>query len=592
MEITRVFDLLEWQKKQYNLKDALNIKVNGDWYCYSTQDFIDISHRIGIGLLKLGIKPGDKIGIISANRPEWNFVDFGSQYIGAVSVPIYPTISDGDYNYIFNHSEAKVVFVGDREIYEKAKKAQAGTGVEHIFSFDEIEGCKHWHEVEDLAEGEDPSMLDEYKAKVHKDDLVSIIYTSGTTGRPKGVMLSHDNLVFNTIESEKVIPEDVTRGKSRALSFLPLCHIAERGVVNVDIYMGTSIYYAESIEKVADNIKEVKPNFFFTVPRLLEKVFDKIMAKGNEQKGIVKDMFFWAVNLGLKYNPNESQGFWYDIQLEAANYLIFSKWREALGGELKFILVGAAPLQARLTRVFWAANIRVAEAYGLTETSPVISVTHATKKDVRVGYTGAIQNGVEVKIAEDGEVLCRGRNVMQGYYKDPENTAKVINSEGWFHTGDIGELAENGKYLKITDRKKEMFKTSGGKYVAPGHMESIFKGSLYIEQMAVIGAGHKFPAALIVPSFEALEDWCQEEGITYTTNEEMVKHPKIVELFEKEIAENNKGFGKWEQIKKFVLLSDVWGVDSGELTPTMKLKRRVINQKYESQIAGIYEGLE
>lgn len=590
MKITRIFDLLDWQKEQYNLKDALNVKVNGEWYCYSTQDVIDIANSISIGLLKMGVKKGDKVAIVSANRPEWNFIDLGAQQIGAVSVPIYPTITTEDYHYIFNHSETKIAFVGDRDIYTKAKAAQSNSTVEEIYSFDEIDGCKHWSEVEKLAEGEDPAQLKEHKDGITPDDLLSIIYTSGTTGRPKGVMLTHDNLVFNTIESEKVIPVELNRGNSRALSFLPLCHIAERGVIYVDMYMGTSIYYAESIEKVPDNIREVKPNWFFTVPRLLEKIYDKIITKGNEQTGIKKDLFFWAVDLGLKYDPNKSQGFMYDIQKEAANYLIFSKWREALGGELKFILVGAAPLQPRLTRVFWAAGIKVAEAYGLTETSPVISVTHATKSGVRVGYTGAIQNGVEVKIAEDGEILCRGRNVMQGYYKDPENTAKVLTEDGWFHTGDIGEIGE-GKYLKITDRKKEMFKTSGGKYVAPGHMESTFKGSIFIEQLAVIGAGRKFPSALIVPSFEYLEDWCKDKGIKYTTKEDIVKNQKVLDKFQSELDEYNKQFGKWEQIKKFVLLPTVWDVDSGELTPTLKLKRRVINQKYANEIEGIYEGL-
>jgi long-chain acyl-CoA synthetase len=591
MELKRVFDLLEWQRRKYNIKDALNMKVGGDWYCYSTQDFIDIVNKVSMGLLQLGLSPGDKVGIISANRPEWNFIDFGAQQVGLVTVPIYPTISEDDYHYIFGHSDAKAVFVGDAEIYRKALAAQKGTGVTELFSFDELPGCRHWREVEALGAGQPMADLEARKARVKPDDLLSIIYTSGTTGRPKGVMLTHDNLIFNTIQSHSRVPSDIPRGNFRALSFLPLCHIAERGVVYLDIYMGASIYYAESLEKVPENIKEVKPHFFFTVPRLLEKVYDKIIAKGNEQRGVVKDLFFWAVNLGLGYEPNEDKGFLYDLQLEAANYLIFSKWREAMGGHLKVILVGAAPLQPRLARVFWAAGIKVVEAYGLTETSPVISASIGTKRDIRIGYAGAIQDGVEVRIAEDGEILCRGRNVMKGYYKNPEATAEVLSPEGWFHTGDIGEIAE-GRYLKITDRKKEMFKTSGGKYVAPGYMENVFKGSIFIEQMAVVGANQKFPAALIVPSFEVLEAWCKQEGIAAASPEAMVRHPKVLAHYQAEIDQYNRQFGKWEQIKKFALLPQPWGVETDELTPTMKLKRRVIDQKYAAAIDSMYANPE
>ena len=590
MTPTRVFDLLDIQKKKYNLPDALNFRQPDGWYCYSTQDFIDTANRISIGLLKLGVKKGDKIAIISGNRPEWNFIDFGAQQIGAVTVPIYPTITEDDYHYIFDHSETKIVFVDTEEIYKKAQRAKKGTAVEAIYTFDEVKRAKHWGQVEDLAEGEEVGQLEEHKAGVTSDDLLSIVYTSGTTGRPKGVMLTHGNLVFNTVKSAKILPKELKFGKCRTLSFLPLCHIAERGIVYVDIFVGASIYYAESIEKVGDNIKEVKPDFFFTVPRLLEKVYDKIMAKGAEQEGIKKDMFFWAVDLGLDYTPNENQGFLYDLKLEAANYLIFSKWREALGNNLKFILVGAAPLQPKLARIFWAAGIRVTEAYGLTETSPVISISYPTKKGIRIGCAGAIQDGVEVKIAEDGEVLCKGPNVMKGYYKNPEKTDEVLK-DGWFHTGDIGELVE-GKFLKITDRKKEMFKTSGGKYVAPGHLENTFKQSLFIEQMAVVGAYHKFPSALIVPNFEALQDWCSHKKITYTSNAEMVEHPKVIEKFEQEINQYNPQFGKWEQIKKIKILPNSWDVSTGELTPTMKLKRRVIDEKYKTEIEGIYEGLE
>lgn len=587
MEIKRVFDLLYHQKQRYNLSDALNFKKDNDWYCYSTQDFIDIVNRMSIGLLKLGLKKGDKVALISANRPEWNFIDFGAQQVGVVTVPMYPTISEDDYNYIFDHAEVQYVFVGDREIYEKAKKASKGTQIKEIYSFDDLEDCKHWHEVEDLSEGEDIAQLDEHKASMTADDLLSIVYTSGTTGRPKGVMLTHSNMVFNTVKSSTRLPKELKWGKSRVLSFLPLCHIAERGLVFLDIYIGASIYYAESIEKVADNMKEVKPNYFFSVPRLLEKVYDKIMAKGQALPSLQKDLFMWAVDLGLQYDPNQNQGLVYNLQREAANYLIFSKWREALGGELQFILCGAAPLQPKLAKIFWAANIKVVEAYGLTETSPIIAASIPTAKGIRIGCVGAIQDGVEVKIAEDGEILCKGPNVMKGYYKNQEKTDEVLK-DGWFHTGDIGEIVE-GKYIRITDRKKEMFKTSGGKYVAPGYMENVFKQSIFIEQMAVIGANQKFPSALIVPNFEALEDWCKHEGIKFTTHEEMVKHQEVMDKYERELGKYNSQFGKWEQLKKFVLLPKDWSVESGELTPTMKLKRRIINEKYKADIDSIYQ---
>lgn len=585
MEITRVFDLLDHQKQRYELTDALNFKSGNDWFCYSTQDFIDNVNYVSLGLLQLNLQRGDKIAIISANRPEWNFFDFGAQQIGVITVPMYPTISEDDYHYIFNHAEVKYVFAGDQEIYEKAKKAAIGTQIQTIYTFDQLDEIPHWNEIKTLGEKEDISELEEHKARVVPEDLLSIVYTSGTTGRPKGVMLTHSNLVFNTLKSSMRIPKELKRGNSRVLSFLPLCHIAERGLIFMDIYLGASIYYAESIEKVAENIKEVKPNYFFTVPRLLEKVYDKIMAKGQDLPSLQRDLFMWAVNLGLEYDPNTNQGLVYNLQLEAANYLIFSKWREALGGELQFILTGAAPLQPKLAKVFWAANIKVVEAYGLTETSPIIAASIPTHKGIRIGSVGALQDGVEVKIANDGEILCKGPNVMKGYYKDKEKTAEVLH-DGWFHTGDIGEL--DGQYLKITDRKKEMFKTSGGKYIAPGFMENVFKQSIFIEQMAVVGANHKFPSALIVPNFEAVEDWCEKEDIPYSTKEEIIKHPKVLAKYEEELASYNGKFGKWEQIKKFVLLASDWTVETGELTPTMKLKRRIIDKKYVTEIEGIY----
>ena len=528
-----------------------------------------------------GIQAGDKIAIISENRPEWNFVDFATQQIGAISVPMYPTISSGDFAYIFDHAEVKLIFVGDQEIYSKAAEA---AGDRKIYSFDHLANVDHWSSLEQSGESADLAQLEESKSKIAADDLFTIIYTSGTTGRPKGVMLSHNNVLSNVLAvSQRIAPP---AGTSKVLSFLPLCHIYERTASFFYIYLGYSSYYAESLEKIGENLKEVQPHVFNTVPRLLEKVYDKIVAKGYELTGIKKNLFFWALDLGLKYDPATEMGAWYDFQLKLANKLIFSKWREALGGNVMQINSGASALQPRLARVFWAAGIRVCEGYGLTETSPVVSASLVTKEGIRIGYVGKLIQDVQVKIAEDGEILVKGPNVMQGYYKEPEMTAAVLQN-GWFHTGDIGEL--DGDYLKITDRKKEMFKTSGGKYIAPQVIENKFKESPLIEQLMVVGDGKNYPAALIVPSFDGLKEYCKRKDIPYLSDSEMVVNSKILEKFQQEIDGLNKYFGKWEQIKRFKLLEKPWGIDSGELTPTMKLKRKVIHQKFEKEIESIYQ---
>jgi long-chain acyl-CoA synthetase len=585
MEIKRAFDFLYHQAAKYPKTDCLSYKQNGKWFNYSTKDVIDTVNRTSLGLVKLGVKKDDKVAIISPNRPEWTIVELAIQQIGAVSVPMYPTITIDDYKYIFENCEAKFAFVSGSDLYKKASQAIQGLGtMQKIFTFERVQGAAHWSEVEELGKNEDVKQLEPLKAAVQADDLLTLIYTSGTTGRPKGVMLSHDNIVSNAMASHEII--NIPLGQARALSFLPLCHIYERTALYVYMYKGCGIYYAESVDTVAANLQEVKPHTFCTVPRLLEKVYDKIVAKGNALEGIKKKLFFWAVNLGLEYEPNVYKGWFYNMQLDLANKLIFSKWREALGGNIVQIQVGASALQPRLSRVFWAAGIKVCEGYGLTETSPVIAGCISTHKDMRIGCVGPTIPGVQVKIADDGEILCKGRNVMKGYYRNPEMTAEVIK-DGWFHTGDIGIFVE-GRFLKITDRKKEMFKTSGGKYIAPQVMENKFKECPLIDQLMVIGENQKFPAALIVPNFESVRVWCQENNITYTTDAAISKNADLIAEIGKYVKEFNKGFGDWEKIKVFKLMPETWSIDGGEMTPTLKLKRKAIMSKYEKVVEEIY----
>ncbi len=581
MEPTRLFDLISYQIFKYNKEVALARKENGNWITYSSKGLKEITENLSLALINAGITAGDKVAIISNNRPEWNFVDFALQQIGAVSVPMYPTITSEDFHYIFDHAEVKMIFAGDQEIFDKAKSV---AGERMIYTFDKIEGAVYWMDLLESAKDGNLANLEDAKSKVKPDDLFTIIYTSGTTGRPKGVMLSHSNVISNVESVGKIMSPEA--GTSKALSFLPLCHIYERSGSFAFIYLGYSIYYAQSLESIGENLKEIKPQVFNTVPRLLEKIYDKIVAKGYELKGVKKNLFFWALNLGLKYDPAKDMGVLYNFQLKLANKLIFSKWRDALGGNIMQINSGASALQPRLARIFWSAGIKICEGYGLTETSPVVSASIPTKEEIRIGYVGKIVKDVQEKIAQDGEILVKGPNVMQGYYKEPELTAEALQN-GWFHTGDIGEL--DGEYLKITDRKKEMFKTSGGKYIAPQVMENRFKESVLIEQLMVVGDGKNYPAALIVPSFEALRDYCKRKEMVYTTDAEMTKKPEIIEKLQSEVNEINKYFGKWEQIKRFKLLDQPWGIDSGELTPTMKLKRKVINQKFLKQIEDIYQ---
>ncbi|MCU0437046.1 MAG: long-chain fatty acid--CoA ligase [Raineya sp.] len=588
MEVTRVFDLLEYQSYHFPKRDALAVKEYGGWTTYSTQDFIDAANRVSLGLKKLGIKKDDKVAIISPNRPEWNFVDFGIQQIGAVSVPMYPTITSEDYEYILKDSETKIVFAGTQEIYDKVVKAVKNIPEltpDKIYTFDKIVNAQHWKIVNDLGSQENVKSLEPIKKAIYPEDLFTIIYTSGTTGTPKGVMLSHRNVVSNI---KAAISSLVLGEEHIALSFLPMCHIFERTVTNAYIYKGISIYYAENMDTIGENMKEVQPHVFTAVPRILEKVYEKILGKARELSPVAQKMFHWALDLAQEYDTQENKGLMYNIQLSLANNLVFDKWREALGGNVKYVICGSAALNPKLARIFWGACIPVLEGYGMTETSPVITAGMPAKEDYCIGTVGKVVEGVQVKIAEDGEILVKGDNVMKGYYKQPEKTAETFTEDGWLKTGDIGEFVQ-GKYLKITDRKKEIFKTSGGKYIAPQHIENQLKLSLFIEQAMVIGENQKYPAVLIAPMEQELKNWCLENNIVYTTLEEMVNNPQVISLYQDEINEVNHGLAQYEKLKKFVILPSVWSIEGGELTPTLKLKRKNILTKYQTYINHIYQ---
>ena len=587
-KITRLFDFAYHQLEKYNLEDSLVTKKNGIWEKTSTQEYINKANAVSRALLNLGIKKNDKIAVISSNnRTEWHIMDVGILQVGAQNVPIYPTISETDYEYILNHCEAKYCFVSDNEVLEKINRIKKNApNLIEIYSFNEIEGCKNWNEILDLGKDTtNQKEVESRKSNVEPLDLATIIYTSGTTGQPKGVMLSHNNIVSNVLDSSSRIP--FTHGKSKALSFLPICHIYERMVTYIYQYTGCAIYFGESIEKISDNIKEVKPNVMTGVPRLIEKVYDKIIAKGSDLTGIKKKLFFWAIEIGLKYEPYDANGIWYGLQLKIARKLIFSKWKEGLGGNLDLIVNGSAALQPRLARIFAAAQINIMEGYGLSETSPVISVNDMRNRGFRVGTVGRMIDNVEVKIAADGEILCKGPNVMMGYFKDETLTNEVI-IDGFFHTGDIGEIDRDG-FLKITDRKKEMFKTSGGKYIAPQLLENAMKQSRFVEQIMVIGDGQKMPAAFIQPNFDFVKEWAvlHNEHIG-TTFQEICDNEKVQSRIFKEIKLVNKNFGNWEQIKRIELTPDIWSIDGGHLTPTMKLKRKSILEKYKNLFDKIY----
>ena len=588
VSITRLFDFPYYQQETYNLQVALATKKNGAWEKTSTQEYIAKANAISRALLRMGVQKDDKIALITSNnRTEWNIMDIGILQTGAQNVPIYPTIAEEDYEYILNHSGSIYCFVSDTEVLNKVNAIKANVPtLKEVYTFDEIAGAKHWSEL--LTLGQDESNQAEVETKkdsIKEDDLATIIYTSGTTGKPKGVMLSHKNIVSNVLDSAPRIP--FTAGKSTALSFLPICHIFERMILYIYQYYGVSVYFGESIEKISDNLKEVQPTVITAVPRLLEKVYDKIYAKGGELTGIKKKLFFWAIDLGLKYEPYGANGFWYEFQLKIARKLIFSKWKEGLGGKLDLMVSGSAALQPRLTRVFAAAEIPVMEGYGLSETSPVIAVNDQRNKGFKIGTVGKPIRNLEVKIAQDGEILLKGPNVMLGYFKDKEKTDETI-IDGYFHTGDIGEIDSEG-FLKITDRKKEMFKTSGGKYIAPQLIENAMKQSRFIEQIMVVGEGEKMPAAFVQPNFEFVKEWAKLHKVTLgSTNKEITENEQVKKRIDSEIEEINKKFGHWEQIKRFELTPDVWSIDGGQLTPTLKLKRKIIKEIYKDLYAKIY----
>ncbi len=587
MSVTRTFDLLDRYKTKFSDKtDIFTGMENGAWRKYGVAEVIELTNKFSYGLLKLGIQPGDKIATVSNNRPEWNFADHGMLQIGAVHVPVYPTISEEEYLHILEHSEAKFVIVSTKELYDKIQPlTQKIANRPPVYTFDTVSGAKHWSEILELGTKSEDVMLrgtlKNRRDAVSPDDVCTIIYTSGTTGVPKGVMLTHTNFIYQVKYIEKIIG---LNHKHRALSFLPLCHVLERIGGYTFQYLGMSIWYAESIEKVADNLKEVKPNVFVTVPRLLERIYDKIIEKGKDLEGIKRELFHNSAELGLKFSEHNS--LIYNAKRAFYDKLIFKKWRAALGGSVKLIICGGAALQPRLARAFMAAGLPVFEGYGLTETAPVIAVNHP--KDFRFGTVGPILGKEQqVKIADDGEILFKGPNLMPGYFKAPELTAESIDAEGWLHTGDIGEMIL-GKYLKITDRKKEMFKLSTGKYVAPQAVENILKESLFIEQAMVVGENEKYTAAVLVPNFEFLHDWASRKHIHFHDNEELIKNTLVVERFQEELDEYNKRLGKTEQIKKFELVAENWTVDTGELSPTLKLKRRFVKQKYQTKLGNLF----
>lgn len=593
MILKRLFDCLDHQLEHFPKQDMLAAKEKGLWVPFSTKQVADIVNRFSAGLLQLGVSANnmsaegsDKIAIISNNRPEWVFTDLAVQQIGAILVPVYPTTNPLELEFILNDAAIKFIFVSNEELLIKIKGvAERVPSLKGIYTFDKIYAASHWSEITQMADETSMQKVSVIKAAIPTSHLATIIYTSGTTGTPKGVMLSHKNIYSNLQFSKQSFPFN-DAPDTKVLSFLPLNHIFEKTCTYIYLFSGISIYYAESLETIGDNLREVQPNGFTTVPRLLEKVFERIMAKGNELTGIKRKLFFWAVELAEKYDNRIDGGVWYNMKLALANKLIFTKWREALGGNISFVITGGAACQVKLLRIFNAAKVPVFEGYGPTENSPVISVNRQEKGGTKFGTVGPVLNGVQVKLAEDGEICVAGPSVMEGYYKRPDLTAEAI-VDGWLLTGDIGVFEEQ-KFLKITDRKKELFKTSGGKYVAPQPIENKLKESLFIEQVMVVGAEKKFVGALIVPSFAALQTWMKENGIDFTTNEEVIHHPKVLHLY-KEIVENyNQFFNHVEQIKKFELLPREWTIETGEMTPKLSLKRKVVMEKFKETFERIY----
>lgn len=587
MEITRLFDLLPHYATYFPKDDALAGKENGVWVTYSTKQYIDKVNYISYGLMQLGVKKGDRIASISNNRPEWNFLDMALHQLGAIHVSIYPTISESDYEYILNHAEVKMVFVSGWDLLRKIQniidRIPALEG--QVYTFRNLRGYKHLNEVIELGiANPSPQYLEEIKDSITPDDVVTLIYTSGTTGNPKGAMLTHANILNNV---KAVLPIIPIRDNSRCLSYLPLCHVYERMMIYAWQYLGISIYYTENIATIADDLKEIRPDIFTTVPRLLEKFYDRIIAVGHKQKGVKKRIFFWANKIAQDFEL-EGKSWIYRKKLKIARKLVLSKWKNALGGNFSVIVSGGAAIQPRISRIFWAMDVPVLEGYGLTETSPVIAVSNFFPDGLKIGTVGPPLPGIEVKIGEDGEVLTRGHCVMKGYFKSPELTAEAIDEEGWFHTGDIGEFEPEGQ-LRITGRKKEMFKTAFGKYVVPTIIENKFAEESIIDAIMVVGENQPYAAALIVPEFNDLRNWCNNKGITYTTNEEMIQHQEVLKQFKKVVDRCNKNFGDTEQVKRYKLIGYSWSVDTGELTPTLKLRRKFIMKKHKELIDSLFK---
>ncbi len=588
MEVTRTFDLLERYRQHFMRDEILAVKLQRKWFSYSTQQYLDYSYHVAYALLEMGFKKGDKIATISGNRPEWNFVDMGMAMAGVVHVPLYTSLSQDEYDYILRHSDARMVFIGDSTLLKKiAPVTEKIREVEWVYTFDRIEGAKHWTELAELGKSKAPQWteaLEKIKGSILPDDFATLIYTSGTTGSSKGVMLSHKNLVGNFLAAAKIFGLGPDH---RYMNILPLCHVGGRMGNYQTQYSGSAIYYPENMGTIAADMKEIRPHGFDAVPRILEKIFDTILCKGRKLKGIKKSIFFWAVNLGLHYKTPDESTWFYRFRLRLADKLIFSKWREAIGGCIELVGCGGAALPPRIERVFWAAGIKVLNMYGLTETSPVITINRKEKPELKLGTVGTVIQGVEVKLAADGEILCRGHNVMLGYYKNPEMTKKAFDSDGWFCTGDIGVLDE-GKYLRVTDRKKEIFKLSSGKFIVPQVLENKLKESSFIEHAMVIGEHEKFASALIAPDYNCLREWCAENRIAFGGQEELIRDEQLVKLINREVARFNRNTSEFEQIKRFRLVPDTWSTETGELSPTLKLKRSFVTSKYRVLIDQIY----
>ncbi len=589
MNVTRTFDLLERYRENFPGKTALSVKKDGNWVSWTTEETIEMCYDVAFGLLEMGLKKDDKIITVTNNRPEWNFADHGMSMCGIIHVPLYTSLSEAEYAYIIKHSEARMAFVSDKKLYKNLRNAAAGTELsDHIYTFDHIDGAPHWNVIAETGRKHRSrwsEALEKVKSSIAEKDFASLLYTSGTTGTPKAVMLSHENLVKNFIAAAgifRLMPDD------KYLSILPLSHVGGRMGNYQTQYSGCGIYYAESMGAFARAMKEIGANGFDAVPRVLEKVYDNIISKGNQLTGIKKRIFFWAVSLGFRYNAYGKNSWWYRKRLAFADKMIFSKWRDALGGNVRLVGCGGASLQPALEKLFWAAGVKIINMYGLTETSPIITISNTEYGKFKLGTVGTLIDGVELKIADDGEILCRGHNVMLGYYKDEQMTREVFDSEGWFHTGDIGHL-EEGKFLAVTDRKKEIFKLSNGKFIAPQIIEGVFKQSALIDQVMVIGEHQKFASALIVPDFEQLEKMAGEQHISFQNREALICMPEVLKLFQKEIEQRNKLVSDHEKLIRFRLVSDNWSPESGVLSPTLKLRRKVVMEKYQEPIKSIYK---